>query len=109
MDSRMTNYPVAKRRSQRLASRRPASMVVNLATQQKRTPCLVVESSKEGFRVRASLNLRRGQMIELIFDEDRAMAEHCSVVWVGKAGTKHEGEAGLETVQESRPALFDLQ
>jgi hypothetical protein len=37
------------------------------------------------------------------------MAEHCSVVWVGKAGTKHEGEAGLETVQESRPALFDLQ
>ena len=97
----MTSYPAAKRRSQRLVSRRAASMVVHSAQTQKRVPCLVLESSREGFRVRGSVSLRRGQTIELVFEEDRSMAERCSVVWVGKAGTKHEGEVGLETVQES--------
>ncbi len=74
---------------------------MNLASQQKRIPCLVLDSSKEGFRLRGNLGLRRGETIELIFDEDRSYAERCSVVWVGKAGSKHDGEAGLETV---RPA-----
>jgi hypothetical protein len=100
----MPSHPVTKRRSQRLVSRRPASLVVSLASKQTRLPCLVLESSKEGFRVRGSLNLRRGQTIELILDKGMPVCEQCSVVWVGKAGTKHEGEVGLETMQ-----TFSLQ
>jgi len=63
----------------------------------------VLDSSKEGFRLRGNLNLRRGELIELIFDEDRAIAERCNVVWVGRAGSKHEGEAGLEAVRTDQP------
>ena len=102
----MPSNPVIKRRSQRLVSRRRASLVVNLSSRQKRMPCLVVDSSKEGFRLRGDLKLRRGETIELIFEEDWAAPERCSVVWVGKAGTKHEGEAGLETVHTQNHLLL---
>jgi hypothetical protein len=50
------------------------------------------------FLLRGSLDLRRGQVVELILDEDPLRSVRCSVVWVGKAGFKQEGEVGLETV-----------
>ena len=46
-----------------------------------------------------SFDLRRGQVVELIVDEETPSSERCSVVWVGKAGSKQEGEVGLETVR----------
>jgi hypothetical protein len=101
---RISNYAVTKRRSLRLAARGPASVVLNLASRQKRVPCLVLDASKEGFRLRGNVNLRRGEMVELILDEG-AFAGNCNVVWVGKAGSKHEGEAGLEMVQASSSKL----
>jgi hypothetical protein len=79
-------------------SKRRASLVINLDRKPKRLPCLVVDSSKEGFRLRGSFALRRGQVVELILDESMPSPERCRVVWVGKAGTKQEGEAGLETI-----------
>lgn len=95
----MPSNPVIKRRSQRLVSRRRASLVVNLSSRQKRLPCLVLDSSKEGFRLRGNLSLRRGEVVELIFDEDWAAPERFNVVWVGKPGTKYEGEIGIEALQ----------
>jgi len=86
------------RRSARVMSKRRASLVINLDRKAKRVACLVVDSSKEGYRVRGSFDLRRGQIVELILDEDIPNPERCSVVWVGKAGSKQEGEVGLETV-----------
>ena len=77
-------------------SKRRASLVINLNSNQKRLPCLVLDHSKEGFRLRGGFNLRRGQVVELILDEDTPISERCSVVWVGKAGSKQEGEVGLE-------------
>ena len=95
----MTSFSVPKgRRSQRVLSKRRASLVINLDRNQKRLPCLILDSSKEGFRLRGSFRLRRGQVIELILDEDTPNSERCSVVWVGKAGSKQEGEVGLETL-----------
>jgi hypothetical protein len=85
------------RRSNRVVSKRRASLVVNLDRNQKRLPCLVLDSSKEGFRLRGSFQLRRGQLVELILEEEPPICERCSVVWVGKAGSKQEGEIGLET------------
>jgi len=86
------------RRSARVMSKRRASLVINLDRKPKRFPCLVLDSSKEGFRVRGSFDLRRGQVVELVLDEDIPNPERCRVVWVGKAGSKQEGEVGLETV-----------
>src|SRR2546425_931556 len=83
----MPSFPVPKgRRSKRVMLKRRASLVINLDSNQKRFPCLVLDSSKEGFRLRGSFHLRRGQVVELILDEDPPISERCSVVWVGKAG-----------------------
>lgn len=86
------------RRSKRMVLKRRASLVINLDRKPKRLPCLVLDSSKEGFRLRGSFDLRRGQVVELIFEEETPSTEKCSVVWVGKAGSKQAGEAGLQTV-----------
>jgi hypothetical protein len=95
----MPSIPVRNaRRSTRIESKRRASLVINLERKPKRLPCLVVDSSKEGFRLRGSFDLRRGQVVELILDEEMPSPERCSVVWVGKAGSKQEGEVGLEIV-----------
>jgi hypothetical protein len=48
--------------------------------------------------VKQLLDGRRGQVVEVILDEETPCPERCSVVWVGKAGSKQEGEVGLETV-----------
>jgi hypothetical protein len=42
--------------------------------------------------------LKRGHVVELILDEDPLSAVRCSVVWIGKAGSKQAGEVGLEAV-----------
>ena len=95
----MPGFPVPQgRRSRRAISKSPAGLVINLDRNPKRLPCLVVDSSKEGFRLRVSLDLRRGQVVELILEEDVPTPERCKVVWVGKAGSKREGEFGLETL-----------
>jgi hypothetical protein len=87
-----------RRRSMRVMSKRRASLVINLEGNQKRLPCLVLDSSKEGFRLRGSFHLRRGQVVELILSEDPPSFVRCNVVWVGKTGSKSDGEVGLETV-----------
>jgi hypothetical protein len=93
----MLSSPVHQgRRSKRVMSKRRASLVINLDRNQRRLPCLVLDSSKEGFRLRGNFHLRRGQVVELILDENPPNSERCSVVWVGKAGSKQEGEVGLE-------------
>ena len=96
----MPSLPVFKaRRSKRVESKRRARLVINLDRKPKRLPCLALDSSKEGFRLRGSFHLiRRGQVVELILDEEMPNPQRCSVVWVGKAGSKQEGEVGLETV-----------
>jgi hypothetical protein len=95
----MPSFPIPKgRRSVREISKRRASLVINLDRNPKRVPCLVIDSSREGFRLRGSFNLKRGQELELILNEDLPNPERCRVVWVGKAGSKQEGEVGLEIV-----------
>jgi len=84
------------RRSKRLKSKIRASLVINLDRKPKRLPCLVLDSSKEGFRLRGSFDLRRGQVVELILDEEMPSPERCRVVWVGRDASKQEGEVGLE-------------
>jgi len=95
----MPSYPTPEgRRPKRAMLKRRASLVVNLDRKPKRLPCLVLDSSKRGFRLRGTFDLRRGQVVELTIDEEMPSPERCTVVWVGKAGSKQEGEIGLETI-----------
>lgn len=53
--------PSEGRRSKRVVVKKRASLIINLERKPERLPCLVLDSSKEGFRVRGTVGLRRGQ------------------------------------------------
>ncbi|HKM66756.1 MAG TPA: hypothetical protein VJX70_06275 [Candidatus Acidoferrum sp.] len=86
------------RRSQRVQAKQRASLVFDLARKPKRLPCLVLDSSKEGFRLRVSFPLKRGQKVEIVLEDEPLNSVRCSVVWVGKPKSEHEGEVGVETL-----------
>ena len=71
-------------------------MVVNPEGIPRRLPCLIVDSSAEGFRLMGALRLKRGQVVEIIPDEDPLNISKCNVIWIGKPGSKQEGQAGLQ-------------
>jgi hypothetical protein len=48
--------------------------------------------------MRGDFKLRRGQLVELVTEDAPLNSVQCEVVWTGKAGSGHEGEAGLEAV-----------
>jgi hypothetical protein len=85
------------RRSKRIATKKRASLAINLDSKPKRLPCLVLDFSNEGFRLRGSFRLRCGQVVELILDEEMPNPQRCIVIRVGKAGSKQEGDLGLAT------------
>jgi hypothetical protein len=89
------------RRLMRVALKRRASLVAKLGRQETRIPCLILDSSQVGFRLRGTVRLRRGQVVEVILDENPLDQVRCSVVWVGEPGSQHEGEAGLVAIPDS--------
>ena len=86
------------RRSKRVVTRKGASVVLNLGSQPQRVPCLIVDLSPEGFRLRGGFRLKRGQVVEVIPGDDQLNAIRCSVVWIGKPGSKQDGEIGLRAL-----------
>ena len=87
-----------RRRLNREELHQRVSLVVNLGRHQERFPCLILDSTEKGFRVGWTFQLRRGEAVEVILDEVPLTVVRCSVIWVGRPGSKQEGEAGLETV-----------
>jgi hypothetical protein len=84
------------RRSERVVRRRRASIVANLRGQPERFPCLIVDSSQNGFRLRGLFSkLRRGQTIEVIPEDEPFNTVSCNVVWTGARGSKQEGQIGV--------------
>jgi hypothetical protein len=88
--------PYKNRRSKQIALKKSASLVVNLERIAKRLPCLILDSSPEGFRLMGTFRLKRGQVVEIIPDEDPLNVSRCHVIWVGSPGSKHEGQVGLQ-------------
>jgi PilZ domain len=91
-----------RRRAKRTPLKRRASLVVKRGTQHERVPCIVLDSSPDGFRMGGTARLKRGQLVEVILSEDPFNTIPCSVIWVGKPGSKQGGEVGLQAV--ARPA-----
>jgi hypothetical protein len=78
--------------------KKPARLVVKHHGHPTLLACLIVDVSQQGFRLRGDFKLRRGQLVELITEDAPLSSVQCEVVWAGKAGSGHEGEAGLQTV-----------
>lgn len=85
------------RRSKRIATRKQGSIVVNPNSRPKLVPCLILDTSADGFRLRTIFPLRRGQTVEVISNEALNPIP-CRVMWVGKRGSKYEGDVGLQTL-----------
>jgi hypothetical protein len=88
--------PYKNRRSKRIVLKKRASLVVNLERIAKRLPCLILDSSPEGFRLMGTFQLKRGQVVEIIPDEDPLNVSRCHVIWIGTPGSKQEGQVGLQ-------------
>lgn len=86
------------RRSERIAAKKRARLVVNARGHLTLLPCLIVDVSHEGFRLRGDFKLRRGQLVELIAEDAPLNSVLCEVIWTGKAGSGNEGEAGLQGI-----------
>ena len=86
------------RRSKRVISKIRASLIINPDRKPERLPCLVLDSSNEGFRLRGTFRLKPGQVVEVTLDDDPTNFQRCRVIWVGKAGSKQDGEAGVKIV-----------
>ena len=86
------------RRSNRTVMRKRASLIITLKGRAERLPCLVVDSSQGGLKLLGSFRLKRGQVVEVIWDADPSNSVRYRVIWTGNPGSKREGEAGLETV-----------
>jgi hypothetical protein len=95
----VSNFPIPEgRRFRRTALRKRASLVIKLGEGEEMIPCVILDSSQNGFRLHGTDRLRRGQMVEVILDDSPFGPVTSSVVWVGKAGSKHEGEVGLRSM-----------
>src|ERR1700746_2103905 len=78
----------ASRRSERVVRTRRASIVADIRGQPERFPCLIVDSSQNGFRLRGHFSkLKRGQALEVIPEDDPFNIVSCSVVWTGTRGS----------------------
>ena len=93
----MPSFPTSEgRRSKRVMLKRPASLVVNLERDQKRLPCLVLDSSKEGYRLRRNFHLRRGQFVEIVHNPELFRSVRCRVIggqsWLQAGGRSRPGD-----------------
>src|SRR5207245_9565876 len=95
--ARTLSTPVRHARYLQVSTKKPAHLVINLKENQSMLPCLIVDRSQEGFRLRGSFRLRRGQLVKLVLD-DPVDSVRCEVIWVGRAGSQQEGQAGVQTV-----------
>ena len=86
------------RRAKREISKKRASLIINPDLKPERLPCLVLDSSNKGFRLRGTFRLKPGRVVEVTLDDDPTNFRRCRVVWVGKAGSKQEGDVGLEII-----------
>jgi hypothetical protein len=87
------------RRFNRIRLKPSGSLILSLdGEHQRRFPCLILDSSQGGFRLRVGLKLRRGQVVEVVAKNAPFTSVACRVIWVGGRGSGHEEEVGLQDV-----------
>lgn len=94
-------FPVSAprdRRSKRVGTKRLASIVVQHDSEPEEIPCLILNISADGFRLRTVSPLQAGQVVKIILPNETHDALPCRVVWAGKEGPKRQSEAGLQTL-----------
>ena len=84
-----------RRRSQRVTARFRATVSAKARLFWTRHKAYIVEYSMLGLRVQVEAALSLGQVVRIASETSPDRPAVCSVVWVGRAGSPREGEAGL--------------
>ena len=87
-----------RRHVDRITTRKRASLVVSHWELEERVPCIMLDSSPVGFRIGGTARLERGQIVEIVCDDQSVHGLSCKVIWIGKPGSKQQGEAGLQVL-----------
>jgi hypothetical protein len=87
-----------RRRFKRTPTRMPVTLLVEPDRNRLDLDAPVVDSSQQGLRVRVDTALTPGATVWVIPNTSSGYNERCRVVWIRKASTDNEGEAGLEFV-----------
>jgi hypothetical protein len=84
------------RKSKRDVTKRHATLVVGPKGDKKDYPCQLIDTSQEGMRLKADVELSPGDVVDVIPSEGSWFTIRCHVVWVGEPGSKQVKEAGLK-------------
>ena len=80
----------------RITTKKRASLVVSHWELEERVPCIILDSSPGGFKIGGIPRLKRGQIVEMVCDDQSVHGLRCKVIWIGKQGSQQQGEAGLQ-------------
>ncbi|MBZ5543870.1 MAG: PilZ domain-containing protein [Acidobacteriia bacterium] len=80
--------------------RLPVNLLIDSAVGEISHPGVTLDMSEGGLRVQTVAALALAQLLGVVFSRH---PEPCRVAWVGAAGSRQQGEAGLEFVKP--PAL----
>ena len=87
-----------RRRAKRAASKERVSLLVERGELVQRMPCLILDTSPGGFRIDASARLKRGDIVELVWEQNSTCYQ---VIWAAELGSQLQGQAGLRRVARS--------
>jgi hypothetical protein len=84
------------RRSQRVVTRMPVRLLVELHGQLNAYSAHALDISPQGLRIRTDASLKPGQTLQVVTVVASSSQLWSRVVWVGAPKSDREGEAGLE-------------
>jgi hypothetical protein len=84
-----------RRRSQRVTANLRARLSLRGRLFGAKHKAFIIDYSMLGLRVRAETGLTLGQLVRITSETNPGHPVVCQVVWVAKAGSPQEGEAGL--------------
>ena len=84
-----------RRGSRRVAAKLRATLSARGRRFWTRHKAFIVDYSMLGLRVRAEASFTLGQVVRIVSETNPAQRVVCRVVWVGRAGSSQEREAGL--------------
>jgi hypothetical protein len=95
----------SSRRWERALLEIPVTLLVELKARLSKYSCLSVDLSQGGLRVRTHIMLEPKQTLKVVpyvLSDGSVYVVRSRVVWVGDAGSRLEGQSGLEFLEHSR-------
>jgi len=90
--------PIEARRSKRIPARFRVTLLIDSPAGRTAHPGVTLDLSEGGVRVQTNVGLALAQSLGVVFSRQ---PEPCRVAWVGSAGSRQQGEAGLQFLERS--------